>query len=396
VRIERQSGENELQYHKRLINGKLSDKTLADMDYSELSTYVYGKEYSSDVARRMMYGSSKTLDLIDKYMDSMVDADRVDELEMKRIELEKEKNKFFDQRRAYSKMIRDESREEELDEIIRRAVEDGNIPELNYERNEVSLVSDNDLIVSLNDIHYGADVKNYWREYNPDICRNMMCRYLDKIIDIGYQNGSQNCYVMCNGDMISGNIHYSIAVTNKENVVEQIIGVSELISEFIAHLSAHFDNVYFISVAGNHSRVNPDKNNALYSERLDDLVGWYIKARLQNYGNVHMDAGEKIDSSMYLIDIRGKTYCGVHGDYDGSASKVQALQSMAGCPLYAVMSGHMHHNKTDIVQGVRTLMAGSFLGVDDYCVQKRIYGKPEQMVCVCDSNGIRCHYDIEL
>ena len=53
---------------------------------------------------------------------------------------------------------------------------------------------------------------------------------------------------------------------------------------------------------------------------------------------------------------------------------------MARTPLYAVLSGHLHHNKIDEVQGVKTIMAGSFLGMDDYCVQKRIYGKAEQML----------------
>ena len=99
---------------------------------------------------------------------------------------------------------------------------------------------------------------------------------------------------------------------------------------------------------------------------------------------------------MYLIDVRGKTYCGVHGDFDGSASKIQALQTMARKPLYAVLSGHLHHCKTDDVQGIRTIMAGSFLGMDDYCVQKRIYGRPEQMVCVCDETGVRCSYNVGL
>ncbi len=41
-------------------------------------------------------------------------------------------------------------------------------------------------------------------------------------------------------------------------------------------------------------------------------------------------------------------------------------------------------------------MAGSFLGMDDYCVQKRIVGRAEQMVCVCDENGVRCSYGIPL
>ena len=40
--------------------------------------------------------------------------------------------------------------------------------------------------------------------------------------------------------------------------------------------------------------------------------------------------------------------------------------------------------------------AGSFQGVDDFCVQKRIYGYPEQLICICDKNGIYCSYDIKL
>ena len=47
-------------------------------------------------------------------------------------------------------------------------------------------------------------------------------------------------------------------------------------------------------------------------------------------------------------------------------------------------------------KGVKTIMAGSFLGMDDYCVQKRIVGRAEQMVCVCDENGVRCSYGIPL
>ena len=106
--------------------------------------------------------------------------------------------------------------------------------------------------------------------------------------------------------------------------------------------------------------------------------------------------GAWTEAIMYLINIRGKMYCGVHGDFDGSAGKVQTLQTMARVPLYAVLSGHLHHNKIDEVQGVKTVMAGSFLGMDDYCVQKRIFGKAEQLVCVCDTNGIRCSYGVPL
>lgn len=394
--LSQRPGESNVDYHKRLVYGKLVDKTLSDVDYTELADALYGQAYAPDVARRMVYGSKRTLDaLVHDVEQNIKEEDLLSALDAKRIELQKERQKFFDQRNAYSKLLRERSRQEELNEILVEAVQSGNLPQLNYQRIEVA-PSDNDLLVSLNDIHYGANVDNYWNTYNSDVCRKMMCHYLDRIITIGETHGSENCIVWANGDEISGNIHQSIAVTNKENVIEQIKGVSELIAEFLAELSRHFNHVTFVSVAGNHSRIEPNKDRALISERLDDLVEWYLGARLQNFENVTIGGGEKIDHTIYLVDVRGQAYCGVHGDFDGSASKVQALQTLAGRPLYAVLSGHLHHCKIDDVQGVKTVMAGSFLGMDDYCIQKRIYGKPEQMVCVCDSDGIRCSYCVKL
>ena len=380
-----------------IVIGKLVDRTIDD-DYEELSERLFGEGncFSASEVRKRMYGMKAIIEAIERDgEESIRDADTLSALDVKKIELQMERQKFYDQRNAFNRLIRERSRQEELNEILVEAVKSGNLPQLHYERFDIA-PSDNDLLVSLNDIHYGANVSNFWNTYNSDVCREMMCRYLDRIISIGETHRSENCVVWANGDEISGNIHQSIAVTNKENVIEQIKGVSELIAEFLAELSRHFSNVTFVSVAGNHSRIEPNKDRALISERLDDLVEWYLGARLQNFENITIGGGEKIDHTIYLVDVRGQTYCGVHGDFDGSASKVQALQAMAGKPIYAVLSGHLHHNKIDEVQGVKTIMAGSFLCMDDYCVQKRIVGRAEQMVCVCDENGVRCSYGIPL
>ena len=383
-----------------IVLGKMVDHTIDD-DYEELSERLFGDGscFSATEVRKRMYGMKAVIDAIEREgEDAIRSTDRMSELDRKKIELQAERQKFYDQRNAFNKLVRERSRQEELNEILVKSIQEGDLPRLDYEFDPYGVVtqSDNDLLVSLNDIHYGATVENYWNTYNSDICREMMCRYLDRIIQITRTHSSQNCIVWANGDEISGNIHKSITVTNKENVIEQIKGVSELIAEFIAELSKHFVTVTFVSVAGNHSRLDPNKDNALVSERLDDLIEWYLAARLQSFENVIIGGGEKVDETMYLIDVRGKTYCGVHGDFDGSPSKIQALQTMARKPLYAVLSGHLHHCKIDDVQGIRTIMAGSFLGMDDYCVQKRIYGRPEQMVCVCDETGVRCSYNVSL
>ena len=393
--LEKRENETQSQYHKRLIYAKLVDRTLPDIDFSELGEIIYGRPLSSDVARRMLYGSKETLiELDNEKIGNESDTGVAEEIDAKILELRKERQKFFDQRTAYNKVVRERSREEELNEILMQAVRDGNLPRLNYEHVPVER-SDNDLLVSLNDIHYGIDINNAWNVYNPEVCREMMRKYLGRIISIADTHRSENCIVFNNGDSISGKIHYTIQLANRENIVEQVKGVSELIAEFLAELSKHFSSVQYISVAGNHSRLDT-KDNSPIDERLDDLIEWYLKARLQDFQNVQIGTTGKCDSTMYLVDIRGKTYCGVHGDFDESPTKIAALQTMAQTPIYAILSGHKHHTRIGEVQDVKTVMAGSFLGMDDFCIQKRIFGKPEQMVCVCDANGIVCYYDIPL
>lgn len=172
--IERKQNESQLDYHKRLVYGKLVDKTLSDMDYTELAELVYGQPYSSDVARRMLYGSRRTLELMDaERVGSVVDSGILSELDEKMIELRKERQKFYDQRNAFNKVVRDRSRQEELNEIITDAISNGELPRLDYIPNTIS-TNDTDLLVSLNDLHYGAVHSNYWGEYNSDICKEMM------------------------------------------------------------------------------------------------------------------------------------------------------------------------------------------------------------------------------
>ena len=272
--------------------GKLVDRTIDD-DYAELSERLFGEGncFNSSEVRKRMYGMKAIIDAIEREGEEAIrSTDKLSEYDRKKIEFQVERQKFFDQRNAFNKLVRERSRQEELNEILVAAIQSGNLLQLNYEYHEV-IPSDNDLLVSLNDIHYGATVNNYWNTYNSDICREMMRRYLDNVIQIAHTHGSENCVVWANGDEISGNIHKSITVTNKENVIEQIKGVSELIAEFIAELSKHFATVTFVSVAGNHSRLDPNKDNALVSERLDDLIEWYLAARLQSFENVIIGGG---------------------------------------------------------------------------------------------------------
>ena len=141
MQIERMENESKFDYHRRLVYGKLVDKTLADVDYSELSELVYGQPYSSDVARRMLYGSRRTLELMDEERAAGGGSSAyADEIDAKMIELRKERQKFYDMRNAFNRVIRERSRQEELNEILVSAVQSGNLPRLSYEPANIGAV----------------------------------------------------------------------------------------------------------------------------------------------------------------------------------------------------------------------------------------------------------------
>ena len=168
----------------------------------------------------------------DKFVD---DKNILNDIELKRIELQKEQQKFYDQRTAYKRVIRKRTREEELNDIISGVVKNGSLPCLNYVPCNIE-TNDSDMLISLNDLHYGADVDNFWNKYNSEICKTYISKYLDEIISYQSLYHCETAIVWENGDTINGLIHQSIRLENKENITQQVMGVSELISDFIAEL----------------------------------------------------------------------------------------------------------------------------------------------------------------
>ena len=156
--LSRRDGETALEHHRRLVYGKLVDKTLADYDYSELASYVYGKDYSADVARRMLYGSCKTLELADQeYVGSIEDRDIISEIDAKMIELKKERQKFYDQRREYNKLISHDGRMENILEIlsVSAAKLSESVGPLFDMHDVFAEDGNNEAILVLSDWHYG-------------------------------------------------------------------------------------------------------------------------------------------------------------------------------------------------------------------------------------------------
>lgn len=397
--LERKEGETEIQYLWRI--GKMVDAgkigSWKDITPTLNKQLREDDEYYDESAYRKKYQAAKKF--YDEIFSQQGDEDFKKEQEEILREIKKEKIKLRDERTESNRGIRIEARvEDKLDYFEKIIANQGKIdykPLKPAERELIKTKSNNDLIIMLSDLHIGQTFASAWGRYNLETAKDRMNQYLNKIIEIKDRHNSENCFVTLQGDMISNSIHKTIAITNRENVIEQVISASEMITAFLAELSKIFNNVTVVSVVGNHSRIDK-KEDALKDERLDTLIEWYAKSKLENFENIEFI--EPYDNTFNCFVVRNKHYFIVHGDYDKfDMAGVAKLSMMAGYFPYCILFGHRHFPATTEINGIKLVQSGSFPGAgDDHTIELRLSGKPSQTVLVCNEDGIECNYTVEL
>ena len=385
------NGESDEELIYRITGEK--DQIGSWQDVADILNELLGTEYTESKFRKQRQAFDKMLVANQsKFADS--DA-QLKEIEVQKRELERKKIQFRDERNAWQKQNFTDARvEEKLDKLESELTSLGRT---NFdEHNNVSINSDNDMLIILSDLHIGQTFDSIFGKYNTDIAKDRLNQLLNEVISIRELHNSKKCYVSLQGDLISGNIHKSIQVSNRENVIEQIKIATELISSFCYELSLHFEAVFMSNVSGNHTRMDR-KDDAIHDERLDDIISWAVELSLKHIDNFHV-LHRNIDTGISDISIRGKSYIAVHGDYDGfNKTGVQNLCLALGFVPYAITYGHLHVCSVDETNGVKMIRGGSLAGCgDSYTIEKRLTGKPSQMVCICTDKGVKAYYPIEL
>lgn len=360
-------------------------------------------QYYTESAYRKRYTQAK--EILDKVVlpemeSSMTDAkEYADEIQRQRERLYEEKVRMWDARRAYNKAMRDSARHEENLTMLGAAIKrQGEAEYIIKPRPEPVAHTDNDILCCISDIHYGIEFDSHTGRYNSDVAKKRMSEYANEVIEVGKRHSARNVYITLLGDALSGAIHHSLQVENRENVIDQIIGVSGMVSDFVYAMSLEYDNVYFNAVGGNHSRLQP-KDMAVKDERLDNLIVWYIGSKFEHMPNVHVTPlKDNIDSTVAMFEIHGKKFVSVHGDYDAfTGAGMSKLVMWLGYKPYAIVSGHRHTPSFMDVAGIMCVQSGSLSGSgDDYTVSHRLSGYPSQTVCVLNAGEITAIYPVRL
>ena len=375
-------------------DGLLDAKWVEIADFMNATFRQDETEYRSESAYRKKY--KNYIDAKEMFAKQEATSDgTADELTAKLREIEKAKIKLRDERTDYQKSLREDARRESFVELVERAFAT-QVEPFDYKSAPI-IDSNEDMVVCLSDLHAGIEVSNWWNAYDTSILKNRLHKYLDEIRDIQKLHQCKVCNVVLGGDQVSGLIHNNLRLQNNENVIEQLKIAVTYIGEFIDNLKYFFESINVYSISGNHSRLNANKDDHLKGEELDEIIPFCLKLQFANCGNVNI-CDSRIDNTISSFETRGgQLFYIVHGDKDTPGNVVKNTTLMTGVKPDGIIMGHRHHNSLDSEHNVKIIQCGCVVGTDDYCVDKRITGRPEQCVFITSQNRtVKCLYDIGL
>lgn len=371
---------------KSIVYGKLIDKT-EDRDYAELSEELFGEGncFNSSEVRKRMYGMKRLIEVIESETVEKITGndDLVREIEEKTFELQKERYKLADTKREINKQIREAARRDLINEDVINAIKSLNEkqPLQVSDKPVIMRKGDNEGILMLSDWHYGLEVNNYWNNFNVDILETRVKDIVEQVKLHTELYGINKIHIVLNGDFINGHIHTTLRIMSQMDVIDQVIGVSNLLANTIHEISKTVENVNVYSSIGNHSRINSNIKENLNSENLERLIYRFIKERLKFHTNVEC-IDNIYDVSMVTFDVFDEKVFASHGDKDHCNSVINNMNKMLDFNPSLVLLGHIHHFTSKDFGSGTVITGGSLIGMDDYCVGKRIYGKPYQNMII--------------
>jgi len=392
----RKENEEDLDYAMRLIDIKKEERP-DDLDWGDI-VELLGLDLNKDSLRKSqdtifggiaVYKKMKDKELISKPSDYQ------QEVQIQLQELKKERIRLSDERAALNRRLRNEARKESMHDLITECAQS-----LKTEDNKIKPVCveeefEKAAILTLSDFHFGLEINEFNNVYNADVFYQRLNKILGKTIEYIQLNKVRTLYVLGLGDYMSGIIHTTTRIENRENIVQQVIKVSEALSQMLTELSK-FVEIYYYDVTDNHGRVFPNKDDWENEDNFSLFVRWYLDARFKDNEYIHI-MQNTYSNEIGVVEIFGRNYAFTHGHRDKISNIVQNLSLMTKKFYDAIFMAHCHHYEANEIHGTYVYMNGTLSGTDMYANNERKTSNPSQNLFILNSNdGIECQYLIKL
>lgn len=306
------------------------------------------------------------------------------ELEKKQDDLYKQQVKTSDKLREYKVILRDESRVENMMDVIKSEI--SKLETIQFSQRKIKTSTDTEAVNLIGDWHIGAKIDNYFGKYNMAISKDRVEKMLNDNLAYVDKFEIGTLHVVNLGDMIeNGAIHISTRVMQEEDSIRQIMYVSELLAMYLTKLS-EVTNVKYYSTLDNHSRSNAKFSDSIAKESFVYLIDWYLKERLKSNNSVEF-MENMIDDSIGYFECSNRKIMFTHGNFGKMNTSIQDLALGTGIIPDYVMMGHYHAPKMKDFHGKKLVVNGCLSGVSQYALDNRLFGQPCQSLIVFDDEN---------
>jgi len=219
-------------------------------------------------------------------------------------------------------------------------------------------------LINCNDWHWGeyvdSDQVGGLNSFNRSTGRQRVRVLNDTVLDLCFNHMTNPSYpgavITFGGDMITGNIHEDLAMTNDGPVMWSVNEVENQMIGLVKSWKKKFKKIAVICVPGNHGRNTPKPriNNKVY-ESYEWLIYVHIEQYFRDDPDVSVYVPNEVDA---FFRIFGHRFMLTHGDMLGvkggdgiigalgpiarGALKIGAQQRQAGRDFDTLLIGHYH------------------------------------------------------
>jgi predicted phosphodiesterase len=327
------------------------------------------------------------------------------EIEDASLSLKKERIKLQSEKIEYNRMLREDSRNELLEEKILEAINNRptiNIPEIIIKRNS----NKRDYVFPVADVHYGAEFKllgwldEILNEYSPEIAQKRMWSALEQYVKQNDIDKINHVHLFNLGDSLDGILRMSQLQWIRLGNVDSAIEFAEFMSQWLNELSK-YSIVDYYAVDGNHTelRLLNGKRGDFAHENMEKIVSHIIACNLKRNKNIKI---HKCRPQMY-VDVLGTKILAIHGHEERNLGEsIFQYAQMYGHPVDLMISGHLHHSheKTVGMNGLRDIkysQVPSVVGIDDFSLKiKKTSNAGAELMVIEEGIGRVAKYEFRL
>ena len=393
--LKRKDGETLEEYQIRLSLGLLNREIgYEELEWEDIKELLQSDKHR-DTLRREGYG----IRIYDEYMKAklpeIIAQEEYEKILTEQLKIKKEKVKLRDERNLINTQIRNLARKENLSEILEDKLKELNMqPKIINDEYRSRISSGKSAIALFSDWHYGIEVDNFLNKFNPDICRERVEKLTDKIIDYCQLNKIDKLHVFIMGDIISSENYNVIRLQNRENLIDQIINASDLLTKAIIKLSKYIPYCLIGVCTGNHCR-SQQKGDATNKDNYIHLIKKYLELGLTNVSNVAF-IENSYDDEIINAEINGLSVIATHGDKVAKTNGSYKLSAIIDKKIDLLCLGHWHESRMETNHRTIVHINGSLVSSDEYARNLNLYAFPTQKLLIIGDKEIECCYDIRL